>query len=160
MTGFSEDEERDRRPIWERVEDPYLNNDGELPDEERWHREKVSALLDTYKTVGVFGLIPLGLIVLFLSLFLGDWVWSLMLVFPLALFVAPILIPVIARWRSKTPMRSLDGTKLTEGQKARTLLVGTLLVLASVLIGEFGGQIGFQLREWIMKWTIPWPSQW
>ncbi|MEM7703455.1 MAG: hypothetical protein AAF251_16070 [Pseudomonadota bacterium] len=143
--------------------DPYLDEDGELPIDEQWHRGNVTAALETFKTVGPFALLPVGLVLLFLNLLLGDWVWYLFGFLPIAFYALFFWIPLKMRWRSELALRLPGGRALQGREKRKYLLAASLmaLFLADRMAGSLlSGWAMDQVYAAVEGWVIPWPWDW
>ena len=143
--------------------DPYLNEDGELPIEEQWHRGEVNAALETLKTAGPLATLPIGLVLLFLNLSLGDWVWYVFGVLPIAFYGLYFWLPLKMRWRSDLALRLPGGRALQGREKRKYLLVAALfaLFLADRMAGSLlSGWAMDQVYAAVDGWVIPWPWDW
>lgn len=114
-------------------------------------------------TIGVawaLGLIPLMLVLLFLSAALGDWVWDLLLPLFLAGAVGAILtrMGLFRRYASALPIHLPDGRVYRGAGKRKLLLVAGALVAALWVIEEL--DLLWRLQGWFVDrvaalWATP-----
>lgn len=146
---MSEDaEQEDYAPLRGR-EDPYLDENGELPIEEVHHRQKVDAAMGAVQVAGPFVIIPVALIFLLASLVLGDWVWDFLIVLPVAFMAAIFAVPIIARMRQKGDLKVLDFGVLKGREKRTALLMALALMVIAVILAMYGGIWEAEAARWL-----------
>lgn len=129
-----------------------------------WEAEG-EAIRDELREVQPFfflALLPLGLVVLLLSVVLGEWVWVLMPLGFAGIVFAPWFLAVWRRHESGLPL-VLPGGRVLEGAAKRRVLriagIGIPAVLALGFLGErLTGRGLAAIREVLWDWTIPWSA--
>ena len=135
-------------PIWHR-EDPYLDENGELPVEEQHHRAKVDAAIETLKFAFPALIIPVGLVMFGLSLFVGAGVWKLIILLPFLYYFAIVATPLVARLRKGGELRLPGHAPLTGAQKRNALIASLIAASCITAYATYGGIWQRQALEWL-----------
>ena len=129
------------------------------PDPEDSHRPVLAEMMEGSGPVLIMGLILGALVLLFLWLLLGDWVWWLAPVGLIAWFYGwPLLANYHAQEQRDAPLTLPGHGQFTGPAKRRLLAGGSLLLLAAMVALvlanlAFGVGLG-ELREWLLGWRV------
>ncbi len=115
--------------------------------------DRIAIDVQTFGWAWLFGIIPLMLVVLFLSALLGDWVWT---VIPVVWIGLILVIPMLRsglfhRFASDLPIH-LPGHGVYSGARKRWLLVKAGALLAVIVAVDQLNLLGW-LREWFVDWV-------
>lgn len=135
-------------PIWAQP-DPWRDEHGELPVDEVHHRDRVDAAIETIRDGWPMLIIPAALVMLLLSLLVGDAVWKLIWVFPFLYMLAIVATPLMARLRKGGEVRLPGAAALTGPDKRKTLVAALGLSALLAAYAVYGGVWEYQLREWL-----------
>lgn len=103
----------------------------------------------------LIGLIPLGLVIMFLGLLLGNWVWKALPVFVVMWFYGlPLLINYRAHADSSLPLDLPRLGRLTGKSKRRTVALASVALLVVIIAVKLGGLAVVELRAWLLAWRV------
>jgi hypothetical protein len=148
------DKEPQDIPIWQR-EDPYLDENGELPADEMNHRARVDAAIETLKFAPVL-IIPIGLVLVTVSTLLRVDLFKIVLLLPFLYALGLVTIPILARLRKEGDLRLPGYAPLAGAQKRNALIVSLLIAAPVVAYVTYGGLWQIEAIGWLRATLEGW----